>query len=168
MFSKTACIKLLSLANLLVTVVVPAVTAHADNLNTSGTACRSYNASDSLDIGYRPNGVFNENAAQRWIVCPVARSPLAPTSVPTPTFYVDGENKPGSSTTCTVSVNNYLGIFVASQAFTKSVPANGTELNWDQPVQFATPPSTYDYVTLTCLLPGSDNGMIHGITAVQP
>ena len=160
--------KLVKVGSLFLTAVLASfgASAHADNINTSGVSCRNYNASEALDIDYLTNGVRNLNASSRFVICPVPRSPL--TGTPTPTFYVDGSNNPGTSTTCTVTVYNFLGTFVSSQSFTQSVPSTGTTLNWDQPVTFPTPPSTFDYVSLLCFIPANGGGLIHGATAVQP
>jgi hypothetical protein len=160
--------KLVKVGALFLTAVLASLgaTAHADNINTSGVICQNYNAAEALDIDYFTNGVRNINASSRFVICSVPRSPL--TGTPSPTFYVDGENLPGTTTTCTLNVYNFLGTFVSSQSFTKSVPAGGATLDWDQPVTFPTPPSTFDYVSLLCFLPGSGGGLIHGVTAVQP
>jgi hypothetical protein len=140
--------------------------ADADNINTNGVVCQNYNASQALDIDYLPNGVRNVNASPRFVICAVPRSPL--TTNPSPTFYVDGENAPGTSTSCTVFVYNYLGTFVSSQSFTRTVPSTGTTLDWDQPVVLPSPPSTFDYVSLLCSIPGNRGGLIRGVTVVQP
>lgn len=136
-------------------------TAGADNINTSGTTCQNYNASQALDIDYLGKGVRNVNASARSVICSVPRSPRpAGTSAE---FFVNGHNDTGTSTSCTLIVTSYLGAPVTSFSFTRSAG------DWDQPVTFAAGAvSTYDYVSLLCTLPGGGAGLIHGITAVQP
>lgn len=140
--------------------------AHADNINTSGVACRNYNASEALDIDYLFNGARNLNASPRSVICPISRSPL--TGTPSPTFWVFGSNNPGTATSCTVYVHDYLGTLISLQSFTQSVPASGTTLNWFQAVTFPTLPAAFDFATMLCTIPASAGGVIHGVTAVQP
>ena len=135
--------------------------ARADNINTSGVACKNFNASEALDIEYVDTGVRNVNASPRSIICPVPRSPLS--SIPAPEFYVDGTNNPGTSTTCTATLYDFQGNRVAIVSFTE-----GATSPWDHSVTFGIAPSFYDYVSVRCLLPGSSAGEILGVTAVQP
>ena len=141
------------------------VAAHADNINTSGVVCQNYNAGQALDIDYVTNGARNLNAAARPVVCSLPRSPLAAGAIPE--FFVDGQNNTGASTSCTLTVYDFLGTFKQSQSFTESAPATGPR-NWDHLVQFAANAvTTFDYVSVLCTLPGNANGLIHGVTSVQ-
>lgn len=139
----------------------------ADNINTSGVSCRNYNASEALDIDYHDYGARNVNASPRWIICPAPRSPL--TSIPSPEFFVDGSNSPGTSTSCIATLYTFMGNIVTTVPFTESVPASATMVTpWDHQVTFSIAPTKYDYVSVRCSLPGSGAGHIFGVTAVQP
>jgi hypothetical protein len=85
------------------------VTAYADNINTSGVVCQNFNAAQALDIDYLTNGVRNLNAAARSVICSLPRSPLAASAIPE--FFVDGQNNTGTSTSCTLTVYDFLGKF---------------------------------------------------------
>src|SRR5262249_33712251 len=83
--------------------------AHADNINTSGVACQSYQIGGRQDIYYLEigAGVFTPDNSPDNIVCPVPRSPLPAGA--TPLFFVDGLNFPNTSTTCTLFIFSFLG-----------------------------------------------------------
>lgn len=139
--------------------------AEAQNLNTSGTACRNYNASEALDVDYFTNAARNINPSPRSLICPIPRSPL--TAQPFPAFYIDGHNAPNTSTSCTVTVYNYTGAGLASFFFTQT--AGATPLDWDQPVNFTLAQlPTFAYASVLCTVPGGGNGLIYGMTAIQP
>lgn len=162
MFTKT-----LNLTLLLATGTLASATASADNINTSGTICHNYNASEATDIDFFTNGVENVNALPRVIICAIPRSPLK--STPSPTFFVDGHNNPGTVTSCTVTIYDFTGAVQRMQSFTEAGGAAG--LTWDFPVNMLTPagqPGVFDYASLQCVIPGSRGGRIFGVTAVQP
>jgi hypothetical protein len=141
--------------------------ASADNINTSGVACKNYNASEALDIDYHDYGVRNLNASPRWVTCPAPRSPLI--SIPVTGFYVDGSNSPGTSTSCVASLYTYQGTIVTTVLFTESVPGSASSVTpWSHPVTFSIAPAHFDYVSVRCILPGSGASHILGVTAVQP
>jgi hypothetical protein len=141
--------------------------ARADNINTSGVACKAYITGGALDIDYTAYSIRNVNAGPRDVICPVPRSPLgsmAPTQ-----FYVDGSNDPGTSTYCVAVLYNYHGEIITTESFTESVSASApVAASWDRQVAFSIEPSTYDYVSVLCELPGNIAGRILGVTAVQP
>ncbi|HWL88241.1 MAG TPA: hypothetical protein VNO21_20700 [Polyangiaceae bacterium] len=141
-------------------------TAHAANINTSGVVFRNFNAGEALDIDYLTNGARDINANPRSVVAPIPRSPVA--SAPSPSFFIDGENTANTSTSCTVFVYDFFGNPVASQFFTEA-SAGASLRNWDHAVTFtAAQLATFNYASVVCTIPGSANGILHGVTAVQP
>lgn len=138
--------------------------AHADNINTSGVLCQNFNASEALDIDYFTNAVRDINAAGRSIICSMPRSPLAAGAIPE--FFVDGQNSPNTSTTCTVTTYSFLGTVTNSLTFTES--ATTVTRQWDHLVQFAANTvGTFDYASVLCFIPGSGQGLLFGVTSVQ-
>ena len=138
--------------------------ASADNINTSGTICHNFNASEALDIDYFSTGAENVATTARTIVCAIPRSPLNAT--PSPTFFVDGRNNANTSTFCTVTVYDFMGNSVASTSFTES--ATTTQRTWDHSVTMSPQPGFFDYASVVCTIPASRGGRIFGATAVQP
>lgn len=131
--------------------------ADATNINTHGAACQNYFPSQVGDMDYNPSGLKNVNSAPRSVVCPISRSPLPSGNA---SFYVDGSNPSGSSTTCTISSYNFNGTFLGSSTFTDSAA------NFDHLVSLpAAQVPTFAYVSALCTLPAS--GMLRGITALQ-
>jgi hypothetical protein len=139
-------------------------TANADNINTSGVLCQNFNASQALDIDYLSTGVRNLATSARSVICAIPRSPLAAT--PLTTFFVDGQNNPGTSTSCTVTVYSYFGTIRSTQSFTEIGEASGR--TWDHFVTMSPQPSTFDYASVVCTLPASAGGRLFGVIAVQP
>jgi hypothetical protein len=133
----------------------------AANIQTHGSACHNYNASEALDFGYDNGGVTNRASDHRIVICPVARSPLA-SGATSGTFWVDGNNRNGVSTTCTLFSNDYTGALMDTVAFTSS------KVNYDQPLSLpAAQLPYYGYVSVICSLPGFSNAMVRGIISVQ-
>jgi len=150
------------LGGLCVAGVVAAIgtAARADSINTSGVACKNYNAGEALDIDYQTWGVQNINASPRSVVCPVPRSPLTG-AAPFPEFWVDGMNVAGTTTSCCAMLFDFDGTFLSSVCWSE-----GAASLWSQPVTFSIKPSTFHYVNLLCTLPGNRGGTILGATAV--
>jgi hypothetical protein len=148
-----------------------ASSAHADNLNTSGTICRSAAGSQVEDISASAFGVRNTNVAMRSVVCSVPRSPLANFGpVVIPSYFIDGRNNPGTCTQCTLSMYRYTGVLSAMATVTGCATPIAP-VDWDLAVPLppvATGTDTYDYASVTCALPGSSNGVLYGITVIQP
>jgi hypothetical protein len=135
-------------------------TAEAGNINTSGTICQNFFAGEAQDVDFLSTGVRNINPSPRYIICSVARSPLAAGA--TALFYVDATNYSNTTTSCTLTVYTYYGAYVTSLSFTRGP---GT---WEQSVSFAPGVvGTWDYASLLCYLPGNGNGVIHGVFSVQ-
>jgi hypothetical protein len=141
-------------------VAATGMAARADNITVSGVACKNYNAAEALDIDYQNFGVQNVNAGSRFVICPVPRSPLN-NVIPTQ-FYVDGFNSAGTSTSCTATLYDFSGDIITSVSFTQSTPT------WDQGVTFSIAPTTWDYVSVLCLLPGNRGGTILGAASLAP
>jgi hypothetical protein len=133
------------------------VAAHADNINTSGTVCQNFNASQALDIDYIATGVRNLNAATRPVICALPRSPLV--GAATALFFVDGTNSGANTTPCTLFTYSFGGTITNSFSFT----GVGT---YDQAVSFPTL-ATFDYADVLCTLPASAGGTVFGVTSVQ-
>jgi len=160
--------KLVKIGSLFLTGTLASIgaTAHADNINTSGVICHNFQAAEALDIDYLTNGVQDVNTAARRIICTVPRSPLAAT---TPAqFFVDGLNTANTITTCTLTAYTFFGAPVTSSTFSEpAIP--GASVTWDHLVTFpAGTLGTFDYVSVLCNIPGSRNGTLFGVTAVQP
>ncbi|MGN7917881.1 hypothetical protein [Lysobacter sp. ESA13C] len=139
-----------------------AVAGHADaatsqNVSTHGSACKNYNAADALDIDYWSYGVRNLNAAARYVICPIARHPV---TGPGQNFYVDGSNRNGASTSCTVYAYNYNGDFLSSYSFTTSLA------KYDQLAPLSSV-SYWGFVSVVCSLPANGDGVLFGAFAVD-
>jgi hypothetical protein len=133
--------------------------AGAVNINTHATACAA--DSPSSQIEFRYSSIYNAATGSDDVVCPVERSPLA-SGATTASFYVDGLNMGGVSTTCWLYSFNYNGTFLASTSFTSSAAT------YDQLLTFtAANAPTYAYISLDCYLPGNGNAGLRGITSVQ-
>lgn len=141
--------------------------ARADNINTSGNVCHALDGFEITDIEYWSDGVMNSAGSARDVVCALPRSPL--TTAGPGSFYVDGVNFGGSTTSCTLFVYTYFHQLVSATTFTEPVNP-GASVTWDHLVSV---PSlgVYDYVSLMCALPGTPNGApvatLLGVTSVQ-
>ena len=140
-------------------VAVPG-TAYAVNSNISGTACRNYNAAEATDIDYLTNSVRNLNAAPRYVICPIVRSPTASNVV---SIRVAGFTAPGTLISCTLTSYAIDGSTLGFQSFTVQNPF--INVPFDQPL--AAPGAFGGNATLLCLLPGNGGGVIYGIDVVQ-
>jgi len=140
--------------------------AHADNINTSGTVCRNFLASEALDIGYMQQAVFNVSGAPRKIICAVPRSRLLATAPAV--FFIDGHNLAGtgSVTHCVLAVHDEAGVLVASRNIDSPVLALAAA--WEQAAVFAPGlVTTWDYSSLLCTLPAGGAGRILGISSAN-
>ena len=149
------------------TVVPLSDTAYAGNLNTSGVMCQNFNASQALDIDYLSNAVRNINPSARPVICSIPRSPLSVNA--SPQFFVDGHNNANTCTSCTVTMYHFTGVVAESQSFSHCAPAESSS-NWDHLLTFPAllGPDTFDYASMLCTLPGNGEGLIFGVTALQP
>ncbi len=141
----------------LLTAIGPA--ARAVNINTHGTACQPGSGSQAADFNYSQGGIVNAATGNRVVLCPVTRSPLPPTFAQA-TFYIDGTNPPGASTTCSLVSYDYTGVLLGSSNFTTSLATFDQLVNLT-PAQA----TTYAYVSLFCSVP--PQGTLLGVTSVQ-
>lgn len=169
MNSKQLKIGTLFLAGVLASV---GTSAHADQINTSGSICHFLAAAQAGDFGYTMNAIFNASTANRDVVCPVPY-PTFSSLFDTATFSVDGHNDPGTSTTCTVFVLGEDGATIDSDTYSESAPVsppgNANGRNWEHESSF---PNTFlvgfNTVTAVCTIPGNRDARIRGVTAQVP
>jgi hypothetical protein len=155
-----------SIGSLLFTVSLASfgAVANADNINTSGTACRSFFPSQALDIGYWEQAVLNLSSAPRTVICPVPRSSNLPNFAAT--FFVDGHSDAELTTHCFFYVHNEKGQLIAAQEFI-SPPLVQTGA-WEKAVVFAPNLVTrWDYASLKCILPANQTVRILGIASAN-
>lgn len=138
------------------TASIDARAATSQNISTHGSACRNYNASQALDIDYFTTGVRNINADVRPVICPITTHPV---TGPGQNFYVDGTNYNGATTTCTLYAFNYSGGLLSSVTFVV-----GSTYDY-----YASLPSVtyWGYTSMLCSLPGSGNGVLFGVIAID-
>lgn len=153
---------LISVASLAVGLLASAVSVDAraatsQNIATHGSACRNYNASQALDIDYFTFGVRAISADARSVICPITTHPV---TGPTQNFYVDGSNANGATTTCTLYAYSFSGTFLSSVSFSRS------DATYDH---LASLPSVsyWGYTSMLCSLPGSGNGVLFGVIAID-
>jgi len=137
--------------------------ASAANINTHGTAFQplSQNARDGL--GYTWAGVFSMIHENIEVVGPVVRSP---TNSSSQSFYIDGTNGPGASTSFILFAYDYQGNLQSSVSFQASAP-NASSAYYDL-YQTLSPIDNYSYVSLDAVLPANNRGTLRGVTAIQP
>src|SRR5262249_896363 len=134
--------------------------ADATSINTNTVACQPVGA-PSTDVRHVENGTYTEGTVvgPRMVTCAIPRSPLA---VPVSgTFYFTGDNRDGTATTtCTLNVYDYNGIFIASSSFATSLP------HWSQMVSLPLPQVPFwSYTSVTCSLPEGARGDIESAVA---
>jgi hypothetical protein len=137
--------------------------ASAANINTHGTAFQplSLNAKDGL--GYTGAGVFSLIHENLEVIGPVLRSP---TNSSSQSFYIDGTNGPGASTSFVLYAYDYQGHLQSSVSFQASAPiASGASYDLYQTLS---PIDNYSYVSLYALIPANNRGTFGGVTAIQP
>jgi len=148
---------LLLLAGAVSGAVIDADAATSQNLNTHGSTCKNFNAAQALDIDYLTSGVRTIAGAARPVICAVERHPV---NGPSQSFFVDGSNSGGASTSCTLSSFSNAGVFRDSESFTSGAAT------YDQFVTLD-PVDLFDYVSLLCTLPSNARGVLFGVTAID-
>jgi hypothetical protein len=149
----------------------PAPPVHAVNINTPSLACHQGDFQSSASpvqdrIKYTNSGIVNLVDVPTHIVCDVPRSPSQ--TATTVSFFVDGDNYTGATTTCVLYSYDYSGGFVSSLGFST------TAAHYDEYVTFSREAlGFYNYVTIMCVLPpsgisGLDGAKFRGVTALQP
>jgi len=137
--------------------------ASAANINTHGTAFQPLSDNARDGIRYSWSGVFSAIHENIEVVGPVIRSP---TNSSSQSFYIDGSNGPGASTSFVLYAYDYLGNLQSSVAFQTAAPvASGA--NYDS-YQTLSPIDNYSYVSLDAMLPANNRGTLRGVTAIQP
>jgi hypothetical protein len=135
----------------------------AASLNTHAAVFHTYDSASAGNIAYSPLGVYTVVHQNIEVIGPVVRSP---TNASDQSFYIDGSNGPGATTSFVLQAYDYLGNLQSSVAFDASAPAsNGA--NYDL-YQTLSPIDPYSYVSLYALLPANNRGTLRGITAIQP
>lgn len=136
-----------------------ASTAGATNINTHGASCQNYATYSPTDLSRFSDGIRNVSANTGYVLCPIARSPLSAASGG---FYIDGSNRNGGVTSCSIFTYEYNGTLKAIKSFTSSAA------RYDQFLSFTNVELPYGaYVSMLCSLPASSNGVLWGITAIQ-
>jgi hypothetical protein len=154
-------IKLGSAVALGALVLLTGAAGNATQTNVSGTVCTNFNASQALDIDYFTSGVRNINAASRPVVCAVPRNPL-PAGATTGTFFVDGSNSGGQTTSGSINSFNFTGAFLGSQSFSSAGTTYDIFLSFP-----AAQLPTFAYVSTFVTLPASGQGVFFGTTVNQ-
>jgi hypothetical protein len=139
--------------------VAPASAAY---LNVNAAECQStFPPQDNLihsDFGVSTPATWQFTLA---IACALPRSPLTP-SATVGQFFVDGDNRNGASTSCTIVSSDYTGVFLGSASFTTS------DAHYDQLLSLpATQLTFWAYANMNCQLPPNGNGTLRGVTSLQ-
>lgn len=114
-----------------------ATPAQATQVNSPGTACQAYNASQVTDIDYLISGVRNLAGTARSVICPIMRTPLD-AGVSTGTVWVTGYNS-GATTSITVYAMSTSGTVLGSQSTSSSASSYTIPLNFtSSQLNFAT------------------------------
>jgi len=147
---------------------VPASRVHAANLTITGGTCHALQFLpapvpeplhfSSGSIGNPTTSDGNPTGNRNYsVVCDVPRQPLA-AGATVGSFWVDGTNFPGQSTTCSIASYNFTGAFLGLVVFTDSA------ITFDHNVQIpASQLGMWAYVALNCT---GFNSLI-GVTSVQ-
>jgi hypothetical protein len=131
--------------------------AGAANLNTHAATFSAYNAGQAAYVDYVGAGVRTGEPGGLWVIAPVVRSPVSTTYQ---NFYIDGDNANGSSTQFSLISHDYTGTLQQSLSFNESAASYSS-------FQTLNTISHYSYVSLIALLPGSYNGLVRGVTALD-
>jgi len=133
--------------------------SNAVNINTSGTACKGYGLATTGDFYTYSDGIRNATTSWRYVICPVARSPLTGTSGG---FYVSGANAAGTTTSCTLYSWEYNGTFKAAKSFSSSAA------RYDNYLSFTNVELPYGgFTSLMCYMPPNSGSVLRGIAAYQ-
>jgi hypothetical protein len=133
---------------------------YADQINTPGSDCQQAITGVGKLI-YLSNGgarfVADPGFTSTRMVCPIPRTPLAAGTADR-IFYIDGNNPAGGTTSCTITVYDYLG--TAKDSFPNSSSANPYDMPFVIP---AASLSQYDYVIALCSVP--NGGTLRGVAS---
>jgi len=132
------------------------------NINTNATECQT-NFWPQDTVLHTDQGIqtATATASAQQIACSVPRSPLA-SGVTSGSFYVDGDNFNGATTSCVLASYDYRGTFVGSKSFSSSAPSYDV---------FLTLPLAqlgfWNYTGIQCALPPNGNSILRGMTSIQ-
>lgn len=131
--------------------------ATSQSINTSGNVCNPFNASEALDIDYLLSGVRTIAAAPRPVICSLPRHPI---TGPAQSWFLDGSNVAGQTTTCTLASFSFFG------TLTGSVTVTGGSPTYDI---LASLPAVgfFDYVSVLCTVPANAGGVFFGAQAID-
>jgi hypothetical protein len=132
--------------------------AGAVNLNSHGAAAQPFNAAEAIKLDYIATGARTISTSAQSVILPVVRSPVTAASQ---SFFIDGSNSPGKTTSFTLSAFTFTGVFQSSQFGSSSLATYDVFLTLSSI-------STFSYVELLATLPASAGGVLFGVTAVQP
>jgi hypothetical protein len=145
----------------------------AVNFNFSTLDCQQTDLPQT-DLIRTANGIrtLDNVDTPRYVSCSMGRSPYTPTATSSFGFYIDGDNRNGASTTCVISAYTYYGALMGSTSIVTNPGPPSFYSYYDYSVF---PPadqspawySTWNYITLNCLLPAHGDGVLRGVTAVQ-
>lgn len=140
------------------TLTVAGGAVHAEQFMLPAVTCQSVLGSQAADINHLDILVTNTNTAPRQVVCAIPRTATHTT------FIIHGANSNSSSTTCVLNTFRADGTSSSLQNFTESAPTNAVR-NWEHIVSLVgSGAGASDYVYLRCELPGSERGILRGIT----
>ena len=137
--------------------------AFATDINKAAPQCQA-NFPEAMDlIVHENNGVHTvpQTDSFQWVTCSIPHSPLA-SNATSGSWYVDGDNLAGASTTCWVASYNYTGDLLGTTSFTSSAPHYDVLL-----IMPAAQLGIWAYTSLTCALPAHANGLLRGVTIMQ-
>lgn len=131
------------------------------NTTTHGANWHAYNASQVADIDYLGDGVRNLNANSRPVIGAVGFHPPPGWVGGAATFWVDGTNAAGKSTSITLTAFNWNGAVQSTVSTTQSVATYDVALT-------LTSLNEFSYVSGIVTLPGSGGlTLFRGVTVVQ-
>lgn len=154
---KQRLVTLLAIIGVISIAAANAPTAHAADINTLATGCKSQNGT-----GLTPDtaGVVNTSGADLTVFCSIPRSPLA-SGATGGTFFIDGANSPfGSTTSCSIFVFDFTGAFLGASG------ASSTAATYDLTITMTSAQLPFfGYSVAQCQLPSG--GSLMGVTSVQ-
>jgi hypothetical protein len=137
--------------------------APASNVQQSALKWQAQNWWQRDQLARTDRGLSTTSAAtdQLWVSCSMLRAPY-PNASSSSTVYVDGDNRNGAFTVCSLTSYSYTGQFLGSAAFSNQatrymgiLSLSGAQLG------------VWAYTGMTCTIPPHGNGTLRGMTTVQ-
>lgn len=136
--------------------------APAANINTNATECQAQSwPQDAIIHTEKGIATASDVISPVWISCSVLRSPLV-SGATSGGFWVDGDNRNGATTVCSLASYDYTGQFLGASSF--STPGTSYDIFLSLPVAQL---GFWAYTGITCVLPGHGDSTLRGITSVQ-